>query len=68
MDDIRIVIDTYYPIERMMLRGVYEQETMRVIERFIHHSQTCVDVGVGLEGRVASAHQDEVGVAPDASG
>lgn len=48
LGDIRLQIDTFYPMERMILRGYYEPTTLSIIEKFVQRNNVCVDIGANL--------------------
>ena len=48
LGDICIDVDTLYPIEREMLTGCYEWETIKIIDRFVHAGDVCFDVGANV--------------------
>lgn len=48
LDDVSVQIDTTYPIEREMLTGVYDVETMHVIKKFVKAGDYCMDIGANV--------------------
>jgi FkbM family methyltransferase len=48
LGDICIDIDTLYPIEREMLTGCYEWETIEIINSFVKRGDVCIDVGANV--------------------
>jgi FkbM family methyltransferase len=46
--DLRIYVDTRYPIERDMLTGCYDPATLRVIQRVLKDGEVAVDVGANV--------------------
>jgi FkbM family methyltransferase len=48
LGDIRVHIDTLYPIERKMLTGFYEWETIEIINRFVNRGDVSFDVGANV--------------------
>lgn len=53
-------VDTRWDIERRMLSGSYESETMAIIGKFVKLGDTCLDVGANV-GAIAIALADAVG-------
>jgi FkbM family methyltransferase len=48
LGDITVNVDTRYPIEKRLLSGSYEPETMAVIERFVREGDICFDIGANI--------------------
>jgi FkbM family methyltransferase len=48
LGDIRVHINTLYPIEREMLTGCYEWETIEIIKRCVKRGDVCFDVGANV--------------------
>lgn len=48
LTDLRVIIDTRYPIEREMLSGVYDPSTLAVIDKFVRSGDCCLDVGANV--------------------
>jgi FkbM family methyltransferase len=48
LGDIWVHINTLYPIEREMLTGCYEWETIDIINRFVKSGDVCFDVGANV--------------------
>jgi|WetSurSiteA1Bulk_404760.scaffolds.fasta_scaffold21046_2 FkbM family methyltransferase len=48
LGDIWVHIDTLYPIEREMLTGCYEWQTIQIINRFVKSGNVCFDVGANV--------------------
>jgi FkbM family methyltransferase len=48
LGDIWVHIDTLYPIEREMLTGCYEWESVEIIDRYVKGGDICIDVGANV--------------------
>ena len=48
LNDISINIDTLYPIEREMLTGQYERQSIEIFNRFVNRGDVCFDVGANV--------------------
>ena len=48
LGDLRVHIDTVYPIERVMLAGRYEPDTEAMVMRFVRPGHVCVDAGANV--------------------
>jgi FkbM family methyltransferase len=48
LGDISVNIDTVYPIEREMLTGCYDVETIAIIEKYVKRGGVCVDIGANV--------------------
>jgi FkbM family methyltransferase len=48
LGDVWVNIDTLYPIEREMLTGCYEWESIQIINRFVKSGNLCFDVGANV--------------------
>lgn len=61
LNDLKVHIDTHYPIEREMLSGVYDPQTVAVIDRFVKPGDFCLDVGANV-GAISLALARRVGL------
>lgn len=43
-----VLVDAVYPIEREMLTGMYDETTVKVIDRFVYPGDVCFDVGANV--------------------
>lgn len=60
LGDVKVDIDTTYVIERAMLSGRYDPQTLAVIERCVRPGDHCLDVGANV-GAIAFALARRVG-------
>ncbi len=48
LGDLKVRVNTKYPIERVMLLGYYEKLTQFIIERFVKRGDICFDIGANI--------------------
>ena len=48
LGDLRVNINTVYPIERLVLPGRYEPDTEAMVMRFVRPGHVCVDAGANI--------------------
>jgi FkbM family methyltransferase len=48
LGNIHIAVDTWYPIDRLVLHGDYDPGTLAVIERLVQPGHVCVDIGANI--------------------
>jgi FkbM family methyltransferase len=48
LGDLKVKVNTYYPIEHEMLAGRYDPITLDVIRRFVHRGHVCLDAGANV--------------------
>lgn len=60
LGDLKVRIDTTFPIERQMLSGTYDPESCRVIRRFVLEGSVCCDIGANV-GALALAMAQRAG-------
>ena len=62
LNEFTVDVDTRFPIERTMLSGTYEPESISVIRRMVPRGGTCFDVGANI-GALTLAMAQRVGPA-----
>ena len=48
LNDLKVNVNTIYPIERDMLTGTYDPDTSAIIKRFIKQDSIAIDVGANI--------------------
>jgi FkbM family methyltransferase len=48
LGDLRVAIDTRYPIERDMLSGVFDKTTIGIIDTIVRPGDCCLDIGANV--------------------
>jgi FkbM family methyltransferase len=48
LGDVRVSIDTRYPIEREMLSGKFDKTTLGIIHTFVNPGDVCMDIGANV--------------------
>ena len=48
LGDLKVRVNTKYPIERVMLLGYYEELTQFIIEKFVSREDVCFDIGANI--------------------
>lgn len=59
LDDIKINVDTIYPIEKEIVSGLYDPDTLAVIRRYVDSNNICFDIGANI-GAISFALAKEV--------
>ncbi len=60
LGDVRVSIDTRYPIEREMLSGTFDKTTLGIIDTFVKAGDVCLDIGANA-GALTLALAKKVG-------
>ena len=48
LGEFNINVDTVYPIERKMLTGIYEKDTIKIIGQLVKEGDICFDIGANI--------------------
>ncbi len=61
LGNLKVDINTLYPIEQKMLTGLYDPDTVSIVRKFVRESDICLDIGANV-GAITLALAQKTGV------